>query len=125
MKHLLRLTIILGISLVGELLNALIPLPVPASIYGLVLMLLGLCTRIIPLEAVQTPGRFLIEIMPVMFIPAAVGLIDSWPLLKPVLVPVAVITVVSTFVVMGVTGIVTQAVMRRGQAQQAEREDAK
>lgn len=113
MKHLLRLTIILAISLLGELLNALIPLPIPGSIYGLVLMLAGLCTGIIPLEKVQTPGRFLIEIMPVMFIPAAAGLIDSWGALKPMLIPALVIMAVSTFVVMGVTGHVTQAIMRR------------
>ena len=113
MKYVLRLTIILGISLLGEWLGKLIPLPVPGSIYGLVLMLLGLCTRIIPLEAVEGTGRFLIEIMPVMFIPAAVGLINSWDVLQPMLAPVTVIMVVSTFVVMGVTGLATQAVMRR------------
>lgn len=113
MKHIFRLTIILAISLLGELLNAWIPLPIPGSIYGLVLMLAGLCTRIIPLEKVETTGRFLIEIMPVMFIPAAVGLIDSWNAVRPMLVPALVIIVVSTFIVMGVTGYVTQKLMRR------------
>ena len=113
MKYILRLTIILGVSLLGELLGHLIPLPVPGSIYGLVLMLLGLCTRIIPLEAVEGTGRFLIEIMPVMFVPAAVGLIASWDVLRPMLVPLTVIMVVSTFVVMAAAGFATQAVMRR------------
>lgn len=124
MKHILRLTIILAISLLGELLNAWIPLPIPGSIYGLVLMLVGLCTGIIPLEKVQTTGRFLIEIMPVMFIPAAVGLIDSWGALKPMLIPALVIMVVSTFVVMGVTGHVTQAFMRRNRGD-GGKEDAR
>ena len=124
MKHIRCLAIILAISLLGELLNALIPLPVPGSIYGLVLMLAGLCTGIIPLESVQSTGRFLIEIMPVMFIPAGVGLIDSWGVVKPMLVPALVIMVVSTFLVMGVTGCVTQALMRRGQGR-GEQEDAK
>ena len=124
MKHIFRLTIILAISLLGELLNALIPLPIPGSIYGLVLMLTGLCTGIIPLEKVETTGRFLIEIMPVMFIPAAVGLIDSWSAVRPMLIPALVIMVVSTFIVMGVTGYVTQALMRREQGH-GEQEDAK
>ena len=124
MKHIYRLTIILAISLLGELLNVLIPLPIPGSIYGLVLMLAGLCTGVIPLESVQSTGRFLIEIMPVMFIPAGVGLIDSWGAVKPMLVPAAVIMVVSTFVVMGVTGYVTQFIMRREQVRH-EKEDAK
>lgn len=113
MKYIFRLSVILGISLLGELLNALIPLPVPGSIYGLVLMLAGLCTGVIPLHEVNSTGRFLIEIMPVMFIPAAVDLINSWGILKPMLVPVVVIMVVSTFLVMGVSGRVTQALMRR------------
>jgi len=120
MKHIFRLTLILGISLLGELLNALIPLPIPGSIYGLVLMLAGLCTGLIPLEKVQSTGRFLVEIMPVMFIPAAVGLIDSWAAVRPMLVPTLVIMVVSTFVVMAVTGLVTQAIMRRSRS---EKED--
>lgn len=112
MKHVFRLAIILGVSLVGELLGTWIPLPIPGSIYGLILMLLGLCTRIIPLEAVESTGRFLIEIMPLMFIPAAVGLMDSWSEMKEVLLPTAVIVLVSTFVVMGAAGWVTQALMR-------------
>ena len=121
MKYIFRLSIILGVSLLGELLNALLPLPVPGSIYGLVLMLAGLCTGVIPLREVNATGRFLIEIMPVMFIPAAVGLLNSWGVLRPMLVPVTVIMVTSTFLVMGVTGRVTQALMRRGRG----KEDAK
>ena len=123
MKHIFRLTIILGISLLGELMAMLIPLPVPGCIYGLILMLLALVTRIVPLEAVQVPGRFLVEIMPAMFIPAAVALVDSWQALRSMLLPTVVITLVSTFAVMGVTGRVTQSLMRKGSAD--EKEDAK
>ena len=118
MQNILRFTIILGISFLGELLNRIIPLPIPGSIYGLALMFIGLCTKIIPLEAVRKPGRFLIDIMPVMFIPAAVGLMDSWGLLKDMLVPVLVIMVVSTFVVMGAAGAVTQAAIRHGRKEE-------
>ena len=114
MNHILRLTIILGVSLLGEALNALIPLPVPGSIYGLVLMLLGLCTGVIPLEKVRSTGRFLVEIMPVMFIPAAVGIMERWADIRPILLPLAAIMLVSSFVVMGVSGRVTQAMLRRG-----------
>lgn len=122
MKWLYRLSIILGVSLLGELLHLWIPLPVPSSIYGLVLMFVGLCTRAIPLEAVRGTGRFLIDIMPVMFIPAGVGLMDSWSALRPIAVPAFVIAVVSTFVVMGASGLATQAVIRRERrAREAEK----
>lgn len=124
MKHILRLAIILAISLLGELLNAWIPLPIPGSIYGLVLMLVGLCTGIIPLEKVQSTSRFLIEIMPVMFVPAAVGLIENWAAVRPMLIPTLIIMVASTFLVMGISGYVTQALMRRSRSE-AGREDAK
>ena len=113
MKYLKQFGMILFISFLGEILRAVIPLPIPASIYGLVLMLTALLTGILPLEKVRDTGKFLIEIMPLMFIPAAVGLLDSWSALRPILLSVAVITVVTTVAVMGVSGRVTQFVIRR------------
>ena len=112
MKHMRGFLIILSISFIGELLNELIPLPVPASIYGLVLMLAALCTKLVKLENVKIAGDFLLEIMPPMFIPAAVGLVTAWADLKSILVPVLVITVVTNVLVMAVTGRVSQAVIR-------------
>jgi len=112
MKYIKQFGIILLISFLGEILRAVIPLPIPASIYGLVLMLAALMTHLLPLEAVQDSGKFLIEIMPLMFIPAAVGLLDSWSALRPILLSVAVITVVTTVVVMVVSGRVTQRIIR-------------
>ena len=111
MKYLRQFLIIALVSLAGEGLRALIPLPIPGSVYGLVLMLLLLCTRLVKVDQVREVSGFLIEIMPVMFIPAAVGLLDAWVDLKPVIVPVAVITVVTTLFVMGVTGRVTQRII--------------
>ena len=113
MKHVFRFMIILGISFMGELLARWIPAPIPGSIYGLVLMFLGLLSGIIPLESVLSSGRFLVEIMPIMFIPTLVGLMDTWPVLRPMLVPVLLISFISTFVVMGCTGLVTQILMHR------------
>ena len=113
MKQIRQFGIILAITFAAEVLKGLLPLPIPVSIYGLLLMLVLLITGILPLEAVQDAGKFLIEIMPVLFVPAAVGLLDSWPSLQAVLLPVSVITVVTTIFVMAVSGLVTQAVIRR------------
>ena len=101
MVFLRQFGIILCFSLLGEILHFLIPFPVPASVYGLVLLLLALCTGVVKLEQVQKTAGFLIEIMPMMFIPAAVGLLDAWPELRPVWIPVSVITFVTTVIVMG------------------------
>ena len=108
MKFIKQFSIILIISLIGEALHYFIPLPVPASIYGLLIMLAGLQTKLIPLDSVQEASYFLIDIMPLMFIPAAVGLLDSWP----ILIPFLVITMVSTVVVMVVSGKITQFFIR-------------
>lgn len=90
-----------------------IPLPIPGSIYGLILMFVLLLLRVIKVEHVKETGEFLIEIMPLMFIPAGVGLITSWEQLQSFMVPLLVITVVSTFVVMIVTGKVTDFLISR------------
>ena len=112
MKYLKQFLIILVISYAGELLKYVLPLPIPASIYGMIILLVGLLTGWIALDAVKDVGKFLIEIMPVMFIPAGVGLMASWGVLKPVLVPVSIITVVCVFTVMGVSGVVTQFLIK-------------
>lgn len=114
MKYIKQFCIILAVSFIGEILGRVIPFPIPASIYGLLLMLLCLMTGLIKLEKVKDTAMFLIEIMPLMFIPASVGLIDSFGVLKPILWQLIVITLTSTVLVMAVSGRVTQAIIRRG-----------
>lgn len=113
MKYLHQFMVIIGITFAGELLKYMLPLPVPASIYGMVIMFIGLMTGFIRLDAVKDTGKFLIEIMPVMFIPAGVGLMSSWSVLKPLLVPVCIITVVTIITVMGAAGRSSQWIIRR------------
>ena len=108
MKYVKQFLIILLISFIGEGLNYAIPAPIPASIYAMVILFVCLCTKIIKHDDVKDTGMFLIEIMPLMFIPAGVGLMKSWGVLKPLIVPVLVITVVSLVAVMGVSGRVSQ-----------------
>lgn len=126
MAHLRQFLIILSVSFLGEGLNALIPLPIPASVYGLALMLLALCLGVVKLEQVKGAAGFLIEIMPIMFIPPAVALLDAWGLLRPILVPTLVIIVFTTALVMVVTGRTAQAILRAtrrpGELAEEERE---
>ena len=113
MKFLRQFMIILLLSFLGEVLKMFIPLPIPASVYGLVLMLLCLVTGILKTSQVKEAAFFLIEIMPGMFIPAAAGLIDSWKVLQPLLLPILVITVVITIFVMVVTGKIAQMIAQK------------
>ena len=114
MKYMRQFGIILGVTCVGEIIKYFVHLPIPGSIYGLALMLVLLTTKVIKIEQVKEVGEFLIEIMPLMFIPAAVGLLTSWKQLQSILVPVVIITVVTTFVVMIVTGKVTDSLLQSG-----------
>ena len=115
MKLLYQFGVILAVTFVGELLYALLPLPIPASIYGLIVMLICLGTKVVKLSQVKIAADFLIDIMQPMFIPAAVGLIVVWGDLKEILIPVVVITCLSTVIVMVCTGKVTQTLIRRKQ----------
>ncbi len=113
MKYLKQFLIILAVSLLGEICKAYLPLPIPASIYGMVLMFIFLLTGLIKLDQVRDAGKFMIEIMPVMFIPAGVGLMSSWNVLEPVLIPVSIITVITIFTVMAATGLMSQWIIRK------------
>lgn len=115
MKYIKQLAIILSISLVAELLEYVIPLPIAASVYGLVLMLLGLITGLIPLKAVEETADFLVEAMPIMFIPVTVSIMTNIDVLKELLLPLTVISLATTVLIMAVTGRVAQRIIRKDQ----------
>ena len=115
--------IILLVSFAGELLKYIMPFPVPASIYGLIILFVLLETGILKLDAVKETSVFLIEIMPLMFIPAGVGLMESWGDLNSMLVEVIVIILVSTVLVMGISGKVTELVLKRTATRKGAKKD--
>ena len=116
MKYVKQFLVILGISLIGEVMKYVLPLPIPASIYGMAILFVCLMAGIVKLDDVRETGKFLIEIMPMMFIPAGVGLMDSWETLQPVFFPVCMITVIAIFTVMLATGRLSQWMIRRERA---------
>lgn len=114
MKFVLQFLIIMVFAFVGELLHYFIPLPIPASIYGIVLLFLALELKVVKVSDIEQTSSFLIAIMPLMFLPPAVGVIESWDLIQEAWLPYVVVTVVSTVVVMAVSGRVTQRIIRKG-----------
>lgn len=128
MKYLFEFAIIAIITFLGELLNFLIPLPIPASIYGLVLLFAALCTKLIKLRQVEHAADFFLTIMPVMFVPPTVNLMTRWDVLKDNLFGLLLTCILSTVVVMAVTGSIAQLLIRRSNKkamQKAIREDSK
>lgn len=113
MKYVKQFFIITCFSFLGEVLNRILPLPIPASIYGIVLLFIGLVTGFIKLVQIRETAVFLLEIMPLLFVPSAAGLSESWGGLSPILFPVIVITLSTTVFVFVVSGHTTQIVIRK------------
>lgn len=112
MKYLQQLAIIVTINFIGELLNYFIPLPVPASVYGLVILFVCLCTGIVKLHQVEDVARFLLAIMPIMFLAPNVSIIESFALVKEQAVSLLIIAFVSMMAVMAVTSLTAQFYIR-------------
>ena len=113
MKYLPQFLIIMGFTLLGEALQRLIPLPIPASVYGLVLLFLALCLKLIKLEQVKEVGGFLTSIMSVLFVAPAVGIAEDWDLVADRLVPIMLLMGGSTILSFGISGRIAQALMRK------------
>ena len=114
MEYIVQLLIILGFTFAGEALNRVIPLPIPAAVYGLVLLFVGLRTGLVKVEKIKTVGNWLITIMGVFFVAPVVNLLDSWAAVKDMLLPVLVIVVLSTVAVFAVSGRLTQWLGKKG-----------
>ena len=108
MKHLSQITIIAAVSLLGELLHYLIPLPIPGSIYGLALMFILLLFGIVKVDHVKDVGDWLISLMPIMFVAPLVSLIGSFEECGKFIIPIIIAATVSTVIVMAVTGVISQ-----------------
>jgi len=107
-KYIKQLMWILAFSFIGELLQALIPLPIPAAIYGLVLLLTALCTGLLKAEKIADTARFFIAIMPLLFVAPAVSILGNWDVIAPNVIAIVVIMTLSTVIVFAVAGLVTK-----------------
>lgn len=108
MKYIKQLLWILAFCFIGEALNKLIPLPIPAAVYGLVLMFIALCTGFLKLEAVKDTAEFLIGIMPILFVAPAVKILEHWGLIAPYIGQILIILVGTTVVIFAVSGLVAR-----------------
>jgi holin-like protein len=111
MKYFKQFGIIAGVSFVGELLYAALPFPIPASVYGLVLMVVLLMTKIVKLEMIEETADFMISMMGIFFIPSSVGLMNSFDVMRGSVVQLLLTCAISTVVVMVVTGLVAQVII--------------
>lgn len=112
MKYLKQVSILFAFTFISEILNRIIPLPIPASIYGLVFLFLCLEFKIIIIDQIKDTADFLLAILPIMFVPSSVGFIKALPLMKKYGIQFLIIGVSTTFLVMIVSGLITQLILR-------------
>ena len=114
MKYLSQFLIIMGFTLAGEALQRLVPLPIPASDYGIVLLFAALCLGLVKVEQVKDAGGFLTSILPILFVSPAVGLLENWALIRDAVLPMFLLVLASTALTFGISGRVAQHFMKKG-----------
>lgn len=113
MKYLHQALILAAITFAAEIIKYLLPLPIPVSIYGLILLFLLLKTGVLPLEKIEDVGNLLLELMPLLLVPASVSFVTALDTIQAILLPVLIMGLVGTLLVMVITGRIAQAVIRR------------
>lgn len=113
MKYVSQFLIIMTISLLGEVLSRLSPLPIPASVFGILLLFTALCLKIVKLEQVKEAGAFLSSILSVLFVPPVVGLLEQWAVIKDSIVLIVLLSIVTTVTTFYIAGGATQLVQDR------------
>ena len=119
MKYLSQFLIILGFSLVGECLQRLIPIPVPASVYGIVLLFAALCLGLVKVEQVRETGSFLSSILPILFVPPVVGILENWVLIRGSVPAIFLLAAGSTVLTFGLSGAVAQKFCKKEEKKDA------
>ena len=113
MKYVKQFFIILIMAVLGGILNWLIPLPIPATVWGMLLMFIALMCGLVKLNQVEDTADFFMGIMPMLFVPLAVGLMDTWQILADHAMPIIIIVVASFFICYAVTGKTADIIISR------------
>lgn len=119
MKYLTQFLIIMGFTLLGEVLQRIVPLPIPASVYGIALLFTALCLKLLRVEQVKETGAFLSSILPLLFVSPAVGIVEDWGLIRDDLLAILLLLVGTTVLTFGISGRVTQAFIKKEEKEHA------
>ena len=114
MKYLSQVLIITLFSLAGEILQRLIPVPIPASVYGIFLLFGALCLKIVKVEQIRQTGSFLNSILPVLFVSPVIGILENWQLIKVSVPAIFLLSVITTAVTFAISGRVAQWASGKG-----------
>lgn len=114
MKYLSQFLIILGFTFLGEALQRIVPLPIPASVYGLALLFAALCFGLVKVEQVKETGGFLSSLLPLLFVAPTVGIVEHWTLIEAQILPIGLLLLGSTVLTFGIAGKITGFFLKKG-----------
>ncbi len=111
MKILKQLGGLFLLCMIGEVLSALLPFPLPAGVLCMVLLFLGFSFRIIRMDDLRESTDFMLKNMAFFFIPASVGIVEYYPLIKDTWLPLLIICIIATFVTFAATAYTVRLVI--------------
>ncbi|MDR7857451.1 CidA/LrgA family protein [Tissierella sp.] len=108
MKIIKELAIIVGILFVAHVTQMITKIPIPATVLGMILLLICLLTGMLKLESIENVSKFFLDHLTFLFIPGGVGLIASLGLIKEQWLPILIVIVLTTALVIAATGSTVQ-----------------
>lgn len=102
----------------GTELKQIIPLPIPGSMFGLFLLFLALCCKVIKLEWVEQGAKWLMAELLLFFIPSAVGIVNYQQIISLQGVEIVLLIALSTMIVMGMTALTAEKISVRKRSEQ-------
>ena len=96
----------------GNLLSSLTGLPVPGSIFGMIILLALLLTKAVRLETVEPAANLLISLMMIMILPGGVDLMNSFGKFAGIIPQLLIVSLLSTLLVITSSAWATQKLMR-------------
>lgn len=113
MKYLKQFAILLACLFIGSIIKSLVPLPIPETIYGMVILFLIFIFKLLKPDDIRITANAILDNMAILFVPAGVGIIEHIDLLKENIVAIFIITFLTAIIAMIITMILVKKLNKR------------
>ncbi|MBU8695529.1 antiholin-like murein hydrolase modulator LrgA [Bacillus pumilus] len=110
------------VMFVSNLISMYLPIPMPASVIGLVLLFVLLTTKMVKLEQVEQLGTSLTGLISFLFVPSGISVIQSLGVMQEVGVQVVGVIIIATIMLLAATGLFSQLLMQLSEKPQKRKE---
>jgi holin-like protein len=98
---------------IGDAFSDLLHIPIPGSVFGMLLLAYALKRRIVGLEGVERVADVLTSNLGLLFVPPGVGLISYYDLIKKEYISISISILISTFLVLALVGLLHEKLGRK------------